>query len=98
MIPVTHPNDIVAGEPAVMRFLLDGQPVSGLEVEFVEGDTRYRDIPGIQTLTTDAQGQVTLEAPEAGMYSLEANRAQEGSNGARGRRSSYTAVLEFLPA
>ena len=98
MVPVTHPNDIVAGEPAVMRFMLDGKPASGLEIEFVEGGTRYRDDAGIQTLTTDAEGEVTLEAPEAGMYYLEANHAVDGTNGGYGRRSSYTAVLEFLPA
>ena len=97
MVPVTHPNDIVAGEPAVMRFMLDGEPVGGLEIEFVEGDTRYRDESGIQMLTTDADGQVTLEATEAGMYYLEANHSVDGTEGSYGKRDSYTAVLEFLP-
>ncbi|WP_126173624.1 DUF4198 domain-containing protein [Altericroceibacterium xinjiangense] len=96
MIPVTHPNDLVAGEPAQMRFVIDGQPAAGLEVEFVEGGTRYRDEAGIQTLTTAADGTVTLTAPEAGMYYIEASHAEEGPSDI-GRRASYTAVLEFLP-
>lgn len=91
MVPMSHPNDLYAGEPAQMRFLLDGQPAAGMEVEFVEGGTRYRDDPGIQTLTTDAEGMLTLEAPEPGMYYLEAAQGDEE------RRASYTAVLEFLP-
>lgn len=97
MIPVTHPNDIVAGEPAVMRFLLDGQPAADLEVEFVAGGTRYRDDAGIVMLRTDAEGRVTLEAGEAGMYYLEASSALDAADGQPGRRASYTAVLEFLP-
>lgn len=97
MVPVTHPNDIVAGEPAVMRFLLDGQPAADLEVEFVAGGTRYRDDPGIAMLRTDAEGRLTLEAASAGMYYLEASSAQEAADGQPERRASYTAVLEFLP-
>lgn len=91
LVPVTHPNDLAAGEPAQFKFLLDGQPAAGIKIEFVEGGTRYRDEAGIQELTTGPDGVVTLTAPEAGMYYLEA-----GSS-AGDRRASYTAVLEFLP-
>jgi uncharacterized GH25 family protein len=97
MVPVTHPNDVVAGEPAVMRFLVDGQPASGLEIEFVAGGTRYRDDAGISNLTTDADGQVTLEVQTPGMYYLETASTVPAANGAPERRASYTAVLEFLP-
>ena len=97
MIALTHPNDIVAGEPASVQFLIDGEPASGLEVEFVEGGTRYRDDAGIQALVTDEDGQLVLEAANPGMYYLEASFLQEGAEGEPDRRSSYTAVLEFLP-
>jgi len=92
MLPVTHPNDLVAGEPAQVRFLLGGQPAAGLELEFVEGGTRYRDDAGIQTLTTDADGAVTLNVDNPGMYYLEASATADD-----GARASYTAVLEFMP-
>jgi len=103
LVPITHPNDLVAGEPAQVRFLIDGQPAAGLEVEFVEGGTRYRDDAGIQNLTTDSEGVLTLTAAEPGMYYIEASRG--GGEGAPGggesdapsRVASYTAVLEFLP-
>ena len=97
MIPVTHPNDLIAGEPAQMRFLIDGEPAADLELEFVAGGTRYRDEPGIQTLTTDADGMVSLNAAEPGMYYLEASAGRGEYEDGPARRLSYTAVLEFMP-
>ena len=97
MIPVTHPNDLIAGETAQMRFLLDGAPAEGLEIEFVAGGTRYRDDPGIRTLTTDADGTVALDAQEPGLYYLEASAGQGEYEDGPNRRLSYTAVLEFMP-
>ncbi len=32
LVPVTHPNDLVAGEAATFKFLLDGKPAADLEV------------------------------------------------------------------
>ncbi|MDT0574731.1 DUF4198 domain-containing protein [Croceicoccus sp. F390] len=96
MIPVTHPNDLVAGEPAQMRMIVDGQPAPGLKVEFVQGGTRYRDNAGVEELTTDADGMLTLTAPQPGLFYMET--AHEGvSQSGSPRRMSYTAVLEFLP-
>ncbi|GMM92186.1 DUF4198 domain-containing protein [Qipengyuania sp. MTN3-11] len=97
MIPVTHPNDLVAGEEAQMRLLVDGEPAVGLELEFVAGGTRYRDEPGIRTLTTDANGMVSLSADEPGLYYLEASAGRGEYEDGPERRLSYTAVLEFMP-
>lgn len=68
MVPVTHPNDVAAGEPATFQFLLDGKPAAGLDVVAVQGGARYR--AGIEQVDakTDAQGKVTITLPEAGMY------------------------------
>ncbi len=95
LLPVTHPNDLVVGEAAQLKFVLDGAPVAGLEVEFVKGDTRYRDDAGIRTFTTDADGMIEVSVDEPGMYYLEASQGPE--RGEPGRRASYVAVLEFLP-
>ncbi|QQN73390.1 DUF4198 domain-containing protein [Croceicoccus sp. YJ47] len=92
MMPVTHPNDLIAGEPAQFRFLLDGEPAA-MDIEFVKGDTRYRDEAGIETVSTDADGLVTLTAQVPGMYFIETSANADG-----GRRASYSAVLEFNPA
>ncbi len=42
LAPVTHPNDLFAGEEATFRVLVDGKPAAGLEFEIVRGGTRYR--------------------------------------------------------
>ncbi len=73
LVPVTHPNDLVAGEAASFRFLMDGQPAKNLEVTVVPGASRYRKTPGEIKATTDASGLVKLTLPEAGMYWLNAS-------------------------
>ena len=77
MVPVTHPNDLYAGETAEFRLLVDGEPVSGLEIEVVPGGTRYRDQQDEQRLTTDADGRFEVTWPEAGMYWLETTHADQ---------------------
>jgi uncharacterized GH25 family protein len=68
LAPVTHPNDLVANEPATFQFLLDGKPASGLYVTTILGGGRYRAAPKQIDQRTDAQGKVTIKWPEAGMY------------------------------
>jgi hypothetical protein len=41
--PITHPDDLVADQPAKLRFLVDGQPAKGLKLTIVPGGKRYRD-------------------------------------------------------
>ena len=43
LVPVTHPNDLFAGEEAKFVLHVDGKPAAGLEVEVVRGDTRYQE-------------------------------------------------------
>ncbi|WP_333572979.1 DUF4198 domain-containing protein [Sphingomonas sp.] len=68
LVPVTHPNDLVADEPATFQFLLDGKPASGLYVTTILGNGRYRAAPKQMEQRTDAAGKVTIKWPEAGMY------------------------------
>ncbi len=72
LLPVTHPNDLYAGEPAKFRFVLDGKPAQGVEIEIVPGGSRYRDHQRELKLTSDAAGEISITWPEAGMYWLEA--------------------------
>lgn len=98
LVPVTHPNDLVAGEPATFRFLADGKPAVGLPVTLIAGGSRYRDAVGETVLKTDAQGQVVVKWPAAGMYWLNATATGAGSKPGMERRMGYTAVLEVLPS
>lgn len=72
LIPVTHPNDIVAAEAASFKFLLDGKPAADLEVTLVPGASRYRASPGEIKVKTGPDGVFKVTLPEAGMYWLNA--------------------------
>ena len=97
-VPETLPTDLVADEPGRFRFLVDGQPVAGLEVEVVPGGRRYRSESQSQTVTTDAAGRVTISWPGAGFYWLNTTITDERPTNdmATKRRMTYTATLEVL--
>jgi len=97
--PVTHPNDLFAGEEAVFRVLVDGRPAAGMEFEIVRGGTRYRNAQEDIAATTDADGLLKVTWPEAGLYWLETSLRDDKATlpQATGRRLGYVAVLEVLP-
>jgi uncharacterized GH25 family protein len=99
LAPVTHPNDLYAGEAATFRLLLDGKPARSLEVTVVPGGTRYRNQQGELSLETDGQGQIQVSWPEPGMYWLEAAVEDDKTTiaQAKRRRASYVATFEVLP-
>lgn len=99
LVPVTHPNDLFAGEKASFTLQIDGQPAAGLAVEIVRGGTRYRNAQEAIKLTTDAQGGFSVTWPEAGMYWLQASSEDSKTSVAQAkqRRLSYAATLEVLP-
>lgn len=101
LVPITHPNDLYAGESASFRFLLDGKPASALPVTVIPGGIRYRDQLGQIDLTTDAEGKVSITWPEPGMYWLNVStprgpRGEGNENSAPSRRASYMTTLEVL--
>ena len=99
MQPITHPNDLVAGEQASFRLLVDGQPAAGIEIEIVRGGTRYRDAQDEIKLSSDAKGEFKVTWPSAGMYWLEAGSHDNKTSlpQAKQRRLMYVATLEVLP-
>ncbi len=95
--PVTHPNDLYAGETATFRFLIDGEPAVGAEVSVIPGGSRYRNSQEEIKLTTDAKGNIAVTWPQAGMYFLEAEYSDDKAKApATSRRGSYTATFEVL--
>jgi hypothetical protein len=96
--PVTHPDELVAGEAAKFRFLIDGKPAAGLKVTVIPGGKRYRNDEGAMTLTTGADGVVSVTWPTAGMYWLNAIATDGKTKTPRAteRRMSYTTTLEVL--
>jgi hypothetical protein len=99
LVPVTHPNDLYAGEEATFRILVDGRPAAGLEFEIVRGGTRYRNAQEEIHATTDGEGLLRVTWPEPGMYWIEASLEDDRPTipQATGRRLLYVATLEVLP-
>ena len=99
LIPVTHPNDLYAGEASKFRFLLDGKPATHLEVVVQAGGTRYRNEQEEQQLKTDANGELSVNWPTPGMYWLETTLQDQKTSvkQAKQRRLSYVATFEVLP-
>ena len=97
-VPVTLPTDLVSNEPGQFRFLVDGKPAAGLEVEVIPGGRRYREADQTQKLKTDAQGLLAVTWPGAGFYWLNASVSDDKPTNAKAvkRRMSYTATLEVL--
>lgn len=96
--PVTHPDELVAGETAKFRFLIDGKPAAGVKVTVIPGGKRYRDAEGGWDVTTDTTGTASIKWPAAGMYWLNATAtdAKVGNPRATERRMSYVTTLEVL--
>ena len=103
MVPVTHPNDLVAGEAGVFQFLKDAQPYANADVVVARGGLQYRDNPEEITARTDAQGKVSITWPEAGMYWVNTSWRDPSAPAGGGRNSppvasaQYTAILQVLP-
>lgn len=98
MIPITHPNDLYAGETGRFRLLVDGKPKAGLKVEVIRGGTRYRDSQQEVHATTDESGEFSVRWDEPGMYWLETSTSDDKVEFAKAKQRSmgYTATLEVL--
>ena len=99
LVPVTHPNDLFAGEAATFRLVLDGKPATDLDVVVIPGGMRYRSAQGDINVKTDAKGEFVVTWPTAGMYWLEASLEDDKTSvpQAKQRRASYVGTFEVLP-
>ena len=99
MEPLTHPNDLVVGDEAKFKLLLDGKPAADIEVSVVRGGIRYRDDLGETVVKTGADGGFAITWPEPGMYWLEASVTDDKVtvSQAKERRTNYAVTLEVLP-
>lgn len=97
--PITHPNDMTAGNEASFQLMLDGKPAGHVKISVVPEGNRYRDKLGEINLNADADGKFTIKWPEPGMYWLEAV-VRDGLSPVKDvkqRRAAYVATFEVLP-
>jgi len=99
LAPVTHPNDLIAGEPATFGFVLDGKPAANLAVTLIPGGIRYRDTLGEIKATTDQDGKVTVTLSavepagrESASVPLTSNRVRTVTRSAVRTRSSPAGI------
>lgn len=99
MIPVTHPNDLYAGESATFKLILNGEPAEGQELAVVRGGTRYRNSLDEKKVTTNANGEFTVSWDEPGMYWISTSAQDDKTSlpQAKVRYLTYAATLEVLP-
>lgn len=97
LAPVTHPNDLVAGEAATFQLLMDGKPAANLEVTMIPGGIRYRDQLGDIKATTNAEGKVTFTPKEPGMYWLNATIGGGRPQGGPGAGAPATSTAGSPP-
>ena len=96
--PVTHPNDLYAGETATFALMLNGKPLAGADVVLIKEGTRYRDSQDEIALTTDKNGAIQVNWQGAGRYFMEAEYKDDNAQApATERSATYTAVFEVLP-
>ena len=98
LLPITHPNDLFAGEAAEFQLLMDGKPAAEVKITVIPGGMRYRNAQNAIELATDKQGKFSITWPQAGMYWLNANYSDnKAQKPASQRRGSYSATFEVLP-
>lgn len=98
LVPVTHPNDLFAGEVATFQFQMDGKPVAGVKATIIPGGMRYRNDQAAIEVESDKKGNISITWPQAGMYWLSASyRDDKAKKPATVRAGSYVATFEVLP-
>lgn len=98
LVPVTHPNDLYAGERADFKLMIDGEPARQAEVSFIPAGSRYRDSQDEIKVQADDAGLFSVTWPSAGQYFMEAEYQDDKARApATMRRGSYAATFEVLP-
>lgn len=73
MKPVTHPSDIVEGEPVAFQFFYEGEPQQGVKAEITQDGTLYRNQQEQIDVISDAEGMVVFTPKHAGRYLMKAH-------------------------
>jgi len=94
LVPVTHPNDLFAGEKAEFGLIIDGKPAAGAKVTVIPGGMRYRNAQDAIDVETDKNGKFSITWPSAGLYWLSASyRDNQAKAPATSRSGSYVATF-----
>jgi uncharacterized GH25 family protein len=71
--PITHPSDIVAGEPVRLQFFFNGEAQQGVTAEITREGTLYRNHQEQIDVVSDEQGFITFTPKIAGRYVMKSS-------------------------
>jgi hypothetical protein len=94
--PVTHPNEIFAGEPFKFHLLMDGRPLPGADFKVVRGGDAYAESRYGFAGKSDAAGAAAVTLAQPGVYLLEVDvpARVEGASEPVTRSSQFTLTFE----
>lgn len=98
--PITHPNEANTASGFAFQILLDGSPIHDQQV-FIDRFAGAHEAPAYSLLlTTDDDGQATLNPERGGIYRLMVRRSADAPAGSKTSIRSYTTslVVEIAPA
>jgi len=98
VVPLTHPSELFVGEAARFRFLLDGKPLSDLNVTAIPDGGRFRNALKEIVATTDANGEVAITWELAGFHLLTASYPPRRQGGEGQGASGQGATRQGAPA
>ncbi|MCK0069435.1 DUF4198 domain-containing protein [Kordiimonas laminariae] len=96
--PITHPNDVYAGEPVELTVLFEGKPAVGLEIPVYDASGAFSAKEPVAKLKTDAKGKIEFTPEKTGNYLARARHRVKAPEGAKAPVYSYTYTLTFEAA
>ncbi|HHF2922724.1 TPA: DUF4198 domain-containing protein [Vibrio alginolyticus] len=95
MKPVTHPSDIIEGEPVTFQFFFNGEPQEGVTAEITREGTMYRNHQEQIDVVSDEDGKVIFTPEVAGRYLMKANYKGELKDNPLADKASANVHLTF---
>ncbi|MGX9993878.1 MULTISPECIES: DUF4198 domain-containing protein [Vibrio] len=95
MKPITHPSDIIEGEPVTFQFFFNGEPQEGVTAEITREGTMYRNHQEQIDVVSDKDGKVIFTPEVAGRYLMKANYKGELKDNPLADKASANVHLTF---
>ncbi|MGI2935216.1 DUF4198 domain-containing protein [Vibrio diabolicus] len=95
MKPITHPSDIIEGEPVTFQFFFNGEPQEGVTAEITREGTMYRNHQEQIDVVSDKDGKVIFTPEFAGRYLMKANYKGELKDNPLADKASANVHLTF---
>ncbi|OZY86683.1 hypothetical protein CBP51_06615 [Cellvibrio mixtus] len=95
LVPITHPNDLYAGELFEFSVLLDGNPLVEQPVSIFSAQDATQQQQPVLTATTDRQGKASITLNSPGVYLLHLRKSAPAPKGAEAPHYGYIYTLSF---